>query len=121
MFMNVTAEIVGAQQKLSQRKEISLTRGDAKQEARICILNTLQSLAGLQPMGNPCCSRDPSKGLLPTGDPQQGGNLPEGQRPVLTVYRLVRPGSLTSGVEGFFCKIHPSGKGKQGTPQKKNN
>ena len=37
------------------------------------------------------------------------------------VYGLVQPSSVTSGVEGFFCKICASGKEKQGTPQKKNN
>ena len=35
---------------------------------------------------------------------------------MLTVYELVWPTSMTSGAEGFICKIRASGKGKQGTP-----
>jgi len=40
---------------------------------------------------------------------------------VSMVYGLVRPGSMTSGAEGFFCKIHASGEGKKQKKKKKNN
>ena len=40
---------------------------------------------------------------------------------VSTVYGLDRPGSVTSGAEGFFVKSAPSEKGKRGPPTRKNN
>ena len=55
--------------------------------------------------------KDPKNHQVLTPPPQAG--------PLLTVYGLVWPSSMTSGAEGFFCKIRAFGKGKQGTPQKK--